>query len=180
MTPSSNSEARKRAETRPSGDPVDALRDIADEISESCEVPNSWLAAVANRLDRLADQVVPRPPTVSEIIAHLDAGGVEEAWLPRCGWCESCDEAEFWSAFLDDEGDQLAYGFRLVPIPAPATERVRLDQVIGRRLPGDPDTHVGGIISTVRGFEWRDGHGWWSTLDVATDGTVEVLVEDES
>lgn len=62
MTPASNSEARKRAETQPAlvADPVAALRDLAAEISDEDLTDSdvtAWRERVADKLDRLADEV---------------------------------------------------------------------------------------------------------------------------
>ncbi len=179
MTPSSNSEARKRAETRPSGDPVDALRALADEISEACEVRDVWLTSISDRLDRLAGQVVPRPPTVSEIIAHLDAGGLVESQGSYSGKWVAIHSREFWADSIACYGDRPVSGCRLTPIPAPTTERVRLDQVIGRRLPGER-WPIDEVVGDPAAWGWKPHVGGEErTLPVDADGTVEVLVEGD-
>lgn len=186
MTPVSNSEARKRTETRPSGDPVDGLRALAKEILESCEVPSSWLAGVSNRIYALTGQVVPRPPTVSEIIAHLDAGGEVERFKGG-EWVPDVANSWMWWRQLASSPDYAVPDRRLVPILVPTTERVPLHRVPGRTLPGQEhevtDIHVeredrDGVV-TAWGRLLALGHRE-VRIPVATDGTVEVLVEDES
>jgi hypothetical protein len=73
------------------------------------------------------------------------------------------------------------WGSTMPPVPTadpvePATERVRLDQVIGRTLPGDAGPVRELRWNVVRGrFQWsRPDMGAWLPLDVAPDGTVEV------
>lgn len=186
MTPASNSEARKRSEVpRPADDPVAGLRALAAEILHEDLTDSdvmAWRERVADRLDRLADEVVARPPLLSEIINHAGMGGTIEVHRVRTGgWApvamESCD----MHAWLATYGDHPCHGYRLATTPEPTTERVRLDQVIGRRLPGFPRETISDITGQFPdGWMWRDPLGSWRSFDVADDGTVEVMVEDES
>jgi hypothetical protein len=83
-----------------------------------------------------------------------------------------------WRDRLREYGDQRQYGYRL-GIRKPATERVRLDQVIGRTLPGRV-APIRRVTRDTTGDHWRawvfdPPIGLPFDLDVAPDGTVEVL-----
>ena len=132
---------------------------------------------IADRLSNLlTDRDLGVPPLTSEIIAHKEAGGkVKVCNLGQ--WASSGRIVEEWQDQLNRHGDLRQHAYRLVyPVP-PQTERVRLDQLPGRTLPGEttPVHHFKWVYGDQR-FECRRSVlDEWVPLDVATDGTVEVL-----
>ena len=170
------------------GDPIVELRALAAEISDEDLTDTdmvAWRERIADRLDALIDRVVARPPLVSELIDY--PGDIETQIWSTGEWFGVEHHREAWAALLAEYGDHLVYGYRLIPAPEPTTERVRLDQVIGRRLPeGDRIAEVWSQFSPLASDD-----DWWYVaaegtdsghhrLDVADDGTVEVLAWDET
>ncbi len=170
-------------------DPIGVLRHLPDWLAGHGAlrmVEGDPIARVIEDLRQIADQVVPRPPTVSEIIAHLDAGGEVESYNFTTGvWMWSGVGLASLAKCLDGD-DRPIYGFRLAPTPKPTTERVPLHRVPGRTLPGQEDEvtdiHVeredrDGVV-TAWGRLLAVGHRE-VRIPVADDGTVEVLVEND-
>ena len=137
---------------------------------------------LATRLRHLLDgRDITVPPRPSEIIAHLEAGGKVQWQTHSDGvWRADVDSVAEWQARITKYGDLPAHDRRLVPIPEPETERVRLDQIIGRKIKydgGDGRVNVAniGYHPASQSWRWYDNSvasGW---LKVDDDGTVEVL-----
>lgn len=122
------------------------------------------------------------PPLTSQIIGWLEADEHNTIEWWSCGlgkWVADVRSISIRRRQLTKYGDQRQYGYRLA-IRKAATERVRLDQIIGRTLPGDASPVVN---------VWCGERGQWlvtvrcsaadpRALDVAEDGTVEVLKAD--
>lgn len=107
-------------------------------------------------------------------------------------WCWSHDLPTGWESILDDDDQWGSYktaplgGFILqcrAPLPAPATEKVRLDQIIGRTLPCEVEPVVNVGPQAPGHWSWTaqrylgDGRVW-HRLPIDTDGLVEVLTEE--
>lgn len=148
---------------------------------------------IADRLrNLLTDRDLDVPPLTSEIIAWLDADPTHAVkwWNRRAsGWSTLSRSVLSWRGLLATYGDQRQYGYRL-GVREPATERVRLDQIIGRDI-----TYSGGNGRvTVRDIGWHPASRTWRWYDrdrydvdadaasgwlkTAPDGTVEVLKDD--
>lgn len=164
-------------------DPITKLRSLAAEIGEEDLTGTdvtAWRERIADRLDRLIDQVVARPPLLSEIVGHAEAGGTVERVWPHSGqWHTADGTASAFAIWLSQHGDHLCHGYRLGPVPEPITERVRLDQVIGRRLPGER-WPIDEVVGDPAAWGWKHHVGGGErTLPVDADGTVEVLIEGD-
>ncbi len=149
---------------------------VADEHLDNCVVTD-----VADRLRHLLDdRGIDQASLTSEIIAWLEADSdhVVEWW--NSGSAEWVVIVLYvWRARLAQHGDQRQYGYRL-STRKPATERVRLDQVIGRTLPGQTRPVREFRWNATRGqFQWSTPGTAWRPLDAAPDGTVEVLRVDQ-
>jgi hypothetical protein len=153
---------------------------LADELGRLATL--SWRERddLADRLRHLLDdRGIDQAPLTSEIVAWLEADpdAFVECWISYEGeWSASWLSIAHWRARLAAHDDQRQPGYRL-GVRQPATERVRLDQIIGRTLPKEPyaivDIRWHGDRAYLR-WEWFDSDKW-HPLDVAADGTVEVL-----
>lgn len=131
------------------------------------------------------------PPLTSEIIAWLEAdpAHIVKWWRSRIGGWEARIFVDVWHDRLAAHGDQRQHGYRL-GVREPATERVRLDQVIGHDIAyGGGNGRV-----TVRDIGWHHASQTWRWYDrdrydvdadaasgwlkTAPDCTVEVLKDD--
>ena len=156
---------------------TDAIADIVSvyRSPEGFQVDAAELRDVADRLrNLLTDRDLDTAPLTSEIIAHKEAGGkVQTDIVGR--WVHSPEMVDWWKCQLNMHGDLRQHGYRL-GVRKPATERVRLDQVPGKKL-----AHKTVTVRYLRWndrlsrFEWCAVGTAWLPLDVAPDGTVEVL-----
>ena len=165
------------------------LDEIARELDRvECLHVGQRALALMNAADRLRNLLTDRdldvPPLTSEIIAWLEADPehVVKTWRSDCGaWAEVImPGVAIWRSRLAEFDDQRQYGYRL-GTREPATERVRLDQLPGRTLPGHvcPVNHFRWVYGAQR-FEWTIHGATWQLLDIAPDGTVEVLKDSAS
>jgi len=158
---------------------LDELADTVSRMPTFSMYSNEVRQDTVDRLrNLLTDRNLDVPPLTSEIIAGLaDPDHVLKAWRSDAAkWVVViAPDSNIWRYRLAEHGDQRQHGYRL-GVREPATERVRLDQVIGRTLPGE--------TVTVRYLRWNDGAqrfewcsvgGGWQPLSIAPDGTVEVL-----
>jgi hypothetical protein len=145
---------------------------VADEHLDNCVITD-----VADRLRHLLDdRGIEQAPLTSEIIAWLEADPdhVVEMWITATGeWGAYILTDDVWRDRLTRHGDQRQYGYRL-GVRKPATERVRLDRIIGRTLPGDAGP-IDEIIRNCRGWQAWTGGNRWHPFTIDDDGTVEVL-----
>lgn len=119
------------------------------------------------------------PPLMSEIVAHVKAGGEVERWSPDRRWLTVRTWADNWESTLKRYGDCPAYGYRLAPSHEPITEWVPLHQVMGRRIAGQ-EWPIDEVVGDPTGWTWKPHPGSEErALTVNGDGTVEVLVEDD-
>jgi hypothetical protein len=129
----------------------------------------------------LDDRGIEQAPYPSEIMAWLEADPdhVVEWWNARAGmWAPSSGATDvvLWRVRLREHGDQRQYGCRL-GVREPATERVRLDQVIGRdTMRNGHRLRIVGADTSTGSFKLA-GHGSW--MNANADGTVEVLKADQ-
>ena len=162
------------------------LDEIADEAAKvhvyALKVNGGWIDVSNDIADRLRNLLTDRdldvPPLTSEIIAWLEADPehIVEWWFAiDNAWVTNTVPLDDWRHHLTTHGDQRQHGYRL-RVREPATERVRLDQLLGRTLPGEttPVNHFKWVYGDQR-FEWTIHGATWQPFDVAPDGTVEVL-----
>lgn len=164
------------------------LDQIADEVDDHSQwhfTDSTGTCLACDVVERLRhfsdDRDIDAAPRMSEIIAWLEADPdhVVERWNARAGmWVPSSGAVDvvLWRARLGEHDDQRQYGYRL-GTREPATERVRLDQIMGRTLPGrtSPILYAANHDCGWQAYADRQ----WYVLDVDDDGTVEVLRVDQ-
>ena len=160
------------------------LDEIADEVDDLEVHVDDGVHDLADRLrNLLTDRGLDVPPLTSEIIAWLEAdpNHIVEAWRSDVNeWARVIAPiVDVWRERLAQYGDQRQHGYRL-GVREPATERVRLDQLPGRTLPGEAvAVHWLRWNTSLGMFGWSGpGGATWKPLDIAPDGTVEVLKDD--
>lgn len=155
----------------------DELDVIAGNVQRSrYEADSHALWDIMHRLRHLLeDRDLAVPPTLSEVIAHVKAGGKVKRCSIANGWELSNTSLDWWRQLLDRRGDVVAHGYRLIPIPEPTTERVRLDQALGRYVTRNGHARQIEGVDRVRGYRIV-GQGHWHKP--AVDSTVEVLRAD--
>jgi hypothetical protein len=156
---------------------LDALADAAEVIAELVGGEHGRaLDELATRLRHLLDdRDIDQAPLTSEIIAWLEADPdhIVECWVSDGGkWSACWLSIAHWRDRLTRHDDQRQPGYRL-GTRKPATERVRLDQVIERTLPGET-TPILDVTNHTCGWQAFTGRRW-CILDIDADGTVEVL-----
>lgn len=160
------------------------LDEIADEVDDLEMHVDDGAHNIAERLrNLLTDRDLDVPPLTSEIIAHLEAGGTIGYWRITIGMFERQRDPDVreWKRILRAAGRDIPQpNIQLLPIPEPETERVRLDQLPGRTLPGEAvAVHWLRWNTSLGMFGWSGpGGATWKPLDIAPDGTVEVLKDD--
>lgn len=150
------------------------LEDIAHRLHNCDDMKTHY--EIADEIRHLLDdRVIHEPPLTSEIIAHLEAGGVLQ-WDDGSDSEGSSFELNDWYRSLSLEGDLRNYGYWLVPAPEPKTERVLLHKIIGRSLPDGFGPIDGfGVFASTEGSGYVHSGGDREILLIADDGTVEVL-----